>query len=161
MNEIKNKLPADPGALVIGIIAIVIILTGCCCGILSIPTLIATIIGWVWAAKSKKAYLQNPEQYVAKSYSNVNTGLIMNMIATILIALLLAVGLVFQGLSLFNPENYFDQLENSGFELNDDVDTNEDVEEIDTWEYEDSIDSTETEVRPVEVKEMTDSIDNN
>jgi len=155
LNEIKNKLSADPGALVIGIIAIVIITTGCCCGILSVPTLIATIVGWVWAAKSKKAYLENPNQYDAKSYSNVKIGLLLNVIATIVIGILLTLGLFFQGLSLFDPENYFDKLENRSFN---DIE-NETItdEEVDTWNYEDTIDSTQVD-QPVKLDPIEDSI---
>jgi len=137
VNEIQKKLPADPGALVLGIISIVIILTGCCCGILSIPVLVMGIIGWVWASNSKKTYRENPENYSPRSYSNVNTGLVMNMICTIIVGVLLTLGLILEGFSLFNPETYFERWENNEFnrEMNDDDSLNGTDEEIDTWEY--------------------------
>lgn len=153
-NSTVRKLPADPGAMVLGIISIVIILTGCCCGILAIPVLIMAIIGWVWAAKSKKAYLENPQAYVPKSYSNVNTGLIMNMICTILVGVLLIIGLVLQGASLFNPETYFDEWEKR--QIGSEVEEYEEdgvSDEIDTWEYQESVDSIQVNDETLEVED--------
>ena len=153
VNQTISKLSADPGALVIGIISVVVVITGCCCGVLAIPVLILSLIGWIWAAKSKKAYLKNPEAYLAKSYSNVNTGLIMNMICTILVGILLIIGLFIFGASLFNPETYFDEWEKRQIEQFENEDAMDSSDEIDTWKYEDAVDSTATGDQVIEVEE--------
>ncbi|AZQ43404.1 SGT1 domain-containing protein [Nonlabens ponticola] len=163
MNEIKEKLSADPGALVIGIIGIVVILTGCCCSLLAIPILILTSIGWIWAAKSKKAYNQNPGAYTAKSYSNVKTGLIINMICTIIVAVLLFIGLIFEGANLFNVDNFLERLESGEFDSQvDDFEDTDDMydyesdsaSEVDEWKYEGTNDTV---IENVESREL-DSI---
>ncbi len=79
-----SKLPADPSALVLGIVALVLGFAGCCCyGIVAVIPLIISIIGLVAANKSLKEYAANPEAYSAQSKSNVSTGKILNIIAII------------------------------------------------------------------------------
>ncbi len=160
MNEIQNKLPADPGAMILGIIALVISLIGCCCGILAIPIAIMSIIGLVWANKSVKAYKMAPESYSPRSYSNVKSAKIVNMIALILSVIGFVISLIWFGSVMFDPEGIFKKLENGDF--NTQVDDFEDDgvidEEVDTWKYEDSVDSTQVNQDVIEVEQMTDSI---
>jgi len=79
-----NKLPADPTAMILGIIALVIGFAGCCCyGIVAIIPLSMSIIGLVMANKSIKEFNQNPEAYSPQSRSNVATAKILNIIALV------------------------------------------------------------------------------
>lgn len=159
MNEIRNKLSADPGSMILGIIALLISIVGCCCGILAIPAVIMSIIGLVWANKSMKAYEISPENYNPSSVSSVKSARVVNIIAIVLSVLGLIISIMFFGF-ISNPENIFNRLEKGEFNQIDD--TNDITkEEVDTWEYEDSMDSTEIDSRPLEVEELTDSIDNN
>jgi hypothetical protein len=87
-NQNRNKLPADPLALTLGIISLVLFLIGCWCyGLIGIITLIMSIIGLVAANKSVKLYNANPDQYAHSSYKNVSTGKILNIIALVLSAI--------------------------------------------------------------------------
>ncbi|MBC2843540.1 CCC motif membrane protein [Winogradskyella flava] len=80
-----NKLPADPLSLVLGILALVIGIAGCCCyGITAIVPLILGIIGLVTANKSLRQYGENPEFYSYQSRSNVNTAKVINIIAIVM-----------------------------------------------------------------------------
>jgi hypothetical protein len=160
LNEIRNKLPADPGAMILGIIALLISLVGCCCGILAIPAVIMSIIGLVWASKSITVYNAAPESYHQRSFSSVKSAKVVNIIALVLSVLGFLIALFVFGSLIANPENIFEQLENGKFSrgMNDAADDTTNDEEIDTWHYEEATDSTQTNERPVEVKEMTDSI---
>ena len=75
-----NKLPADPTALILGILGLVIVLPGCCCGFLNIISLILGIVGLVFATKSMKLYAANPEDFHHKSWSNVKAAKVINII---------------------------------------------------------------------------------
>jgi len=83
----QNKLPADPSATVLGIIALVIAITLGCCG-LSVIGLVLSIIGLVTANSSLREYALNPENYLLSSRSNVNTARILNIIALVLNSLI-------------------------------------------------------------------------
>ena len=84
----KSKLPADPTSLVLGIIALVFGIAGCCCyGISAIIPLGLSIWGLVMANKSLREYRENPEAYERSSYTNVNTARVINIIAVILNAI--------------------------------------------------------------------------
>jgi hypothetical protein len=77
-----NKLPADSTAMILGIIALVLGLAGCCCyGIVAIVPLTMSIIGLVMANKSIREFNENPEAYSPQSRSNVATAKIINIIA--------------------------------------------------------------------------------
>lgn len=81
----QNKLPADPLSIILGIIALVIIVGGCCCyGIPAIISLVLSIIGLMSANKSLTEYEANPEAYSNQSRSNVVTAKVINIIAVIL-----------------------------------------------------------------------------
>ena len=79
-----NKLPADPTAMILGIIALVLSFAGCCCGIFAFIPLVLSIIGLVMANKSLKEFQLNSENYVHQSRSNVSTAKILNIVALIL-----------------------------------------------------------------------------
>lgn len=159
MNEIKNKLSADPGAMILGIIALLISLVGCCCGILAIPAVIMSIIGLVWASKSITAYAAEPESYNPGSLSSVKSAKVVNIIALILSVIGFLIALLWFGSILANPENIFEQLENGDFtrQVDDYEDETITKEEVDTWEYEESTDSTQVD-QPVELDQIEDSI---
>ena len=96
-----SKLSADPTALVLGIVALVLGFASCCCyGIIAIIPLIVAIIGLVSANKSIREYNQHPEVYSAQSRSNVSTGKILNIIAIVfngIIVLFFLGALIFYG----------------------------------------------------------------
>jgi hypothetical protein len=165
VNETQNKLPADPGAMVLGIIALVISLIGCCCGILAIPALVMSIIGLVWANKSLKAYAAQPDHYTARSYSSTKSAKVVNIIALILSAIFVLVSLIWFGNFMADPGEIFEQLENGEWKFEttetygDDEVLEESDSDIDTWEYEedDAIiedDSLELEERVIEVEDF-------
>tara|TARA_R110001632_G_scaffold63280_7_gene151311 strand:+ start:109 stop:600 length:492 start_codon:yes stop_codon:yes gene_type:complete len=81
----NNTLPADPSSLILGIVALVIGIAGCCCyGIIAIVPLILGIIGLVMANRSIKEYDANPEGFSAVSRSNMVTAKVINIIAVVL-----------------------------------------------------------------------------
>lgn len=98
-----NKLPADPTALILGIVGLVIILPGCCCGLLTIVSLILGIIGVVLAGKSKTLYANDPENYHHKSWNNVKLGNILCVVVIVISVLTLAAQ---ASLLLFNGEKF-------------------------------------------------------
>jgi len=114
----QNKLPADPLSLILGILALVIGIAGCCCyGITAIVPLILAIIGLISANKSLREYGENPEAYNVQTRSNVNTARIINIIAVVLngLVLLLALGmLAFYGTLMSTA--ILDGIENGDFE---------------------------------------------
>lgn len=97
----NSKLSADPLAVILGIVALVLGFAGCCCyGVIAIVPLIIAIVGLVSANKSLKEYAQNPEIYDPRSKSNVSTGKVLNIIAIVFngIVVLFFIGmLVFYG----------------------------------------------------------------
>ena len=91
----QNKLSADPLALILGVLALLIGIAGCCCyGITAIIPLIMAIIGLVTANKSLREYGENPEVYAPQSRSTVNTAKIINIIAIVLNSLLVLVSII-------------------------------------------------------------------
>ncbi|MBT8245451.1 CCC motif membrane protein [Winogradskyella sp.] len=92
----KSKLPAEPTALVLGIIALVLGVAGCCCyDISAIIPLGLSIAGLVIANKSLRAYRENPEAYDQGSYRNVNTAKVINIVAVILNSLVFVFFIIF------------------------------------------------------------------
>jgi predicted membrane protein len=90
-----NKLSADPTALILGIISLVILFLGCCCGFLAVISLALGIVGLVLATKSLKEYDQSPENYSHQSRQNVYIGKILSLIGTILSGIFLLVIVLF------------------------------------------------------------------
>lgn len=154
MNEIQNKLPADPGAMILGIIALIISLIGCCCGILAIPAVIMSIIGLIWANKSMTTYAQTPDTYSLSSFSNVKSARVINIIALVLSGIALIISLIFFGTLISDPENIFRQIESGEFNT-EEYEDNTTTEDVDTWEYEENTQSDES---SMELEETTDSL---
>ncbi len=77
----QKRLPADSGAMTLGIIALSITLVGFCCGLFALVALAMSIVGLLKANKSIALYRENQELYLEQSYKNVNTGRILNIIA--------------------------------------------------------------------------------
>lgn len=123
----QNKLPADPSALILGIIGLVIGIAGCCCyGFTAIIPLGLSIVGLVMANKSMKLYRLNPEEFSESSRSNVSIARVINIISIVLNSLFLLVvigALAFLGVA--GMTGAFDDLTNDTYS----TDNN--------WEYED------------------------
>ncbi|WP_298322636.1 CCC motif membrane protein [uncultured Dokdonia sp.] len=123
----QNKLPADPSALILGIVGLVIGIAGCCCyGFTAIIPLGLSIAGLVMANKSMKLYRLNPEEFSESSRSNVSIARVLNIISIILngLFLLIVIGaLAFLGVA--GMTGAFDDLTNDAYS----TDNN--------WEYED------------------------
>lgn len=125
--NMKNKLSADPTALVLGIVSLVIVISGCCCGFLAIISLALSIVGLVSANKSLNEFYLNPENYISESRSNVNAGKIVCIIGVILSSILILISVVFfafqgQYLSKKILEKYYESKEvQHQVEINDTV----------------------------------------
>ncbi|MDN3491808.1 CCC motif membrane protein [Winogradskyella bathintestinalis] len=140
-----NKLSADPLALILGILALVIGIASCCCyGLTAIVPLAMSIIGLVVANKSLRDFRETPDVYDPQSRNNVNTAKIINIIALVingLIVLIAAGVLIFYGTmlsSVFLDE--FKDFENDDFYQNDEFyhpDSESDT--INTWNDEENI----------------------
>lgn len=131
---IKNKLSADPSALILGIISLVIILFGCCCGFLAIVSLILSIIGLVTASNSLKEYYANPDVYSHQSKQNVNAAKIICIIGTIISALFILVfALVFFIYQISLSEVFKEKIEEiNNKKVNDSLFYNESINEYNT-----------------------------
>ncbi len=132
----ENKLPADPTALILGIIGLIFGLVGCCCyGITAIIPLGLSIVGLVMANKSLKLYRANPSEFSESSRSNVSIGRILNIISIVVNSLFLVViilMIVFVGVA--GVQGAFDSIKDKGF-------GNENTKE---WEYEDDFNDDAT-----------------
>jgi hypothetical protein len=110
----QSKLPADSLSLILGIIALVIIVGGCCCyGFPAFVGLILSIIGLISANKSLAEYDVNPEIYSHQSRSNVATAKIINIIAVILSSIISLIMIGF--LILYGSILSFGMFNNSNF----------------------------------------------
>jgi hypothetical protein len=145
----QNKLPADPSSMILGIVALVIIIGGCCCyGLVSIVSLALGIIGLVNANRSLKEYANNPEVYLVSSRSNVYTAKVLNIIAIVisslwmvfLIVVLIIYGALFSGLMLNNLKNIDQWNEDDNFEYQYEYhyEENESIETDSLYHYQDS-----------------------
>lgn len=108
----NNKLAADPLALILGILSLVLGIAGCCCyGLTAIIPLILAIIGLISANKSLKEYRLHPEAFSAQSANNVNSAKIINIIGIVIngfVFLISLVVIVFYGTML--SSNIFDEI---------------------------------------------------
>jgi len=156
----QNKLSADPIALVLGIIALVLGVAGCCCyGITAIVPLAMSIIGLVMANKSLREFGENPEAFNPQSRSNVNTAKIINIIAIVLnglVVLIALVALAFYG-TLFSSA-ILDGIQNGNFEEDDyyyesEYETTIEPEDSENWD-DDTYIIEEEEVDSVQVEEL-------
>lgn len=90
-----NKLPADPTAIILGIVSVVIVGLGCCCGLFAIGSLILGIIGLVMANKSIKLYRHDPENYTSQSRSNTGVGQVICIVGVVISSILVLISLVY------------------------------------------------------------------
>lgn len=158
-----NKLPADPLALILGILALLIGIVGCCCyGITAIVPLTMAIIGLVTANKSLREFDGNPEAYDPQSRNNVNTARIVNIIAVVLNSLIFLMALaVLAFYGTFLSTVFLKELENRDFE-NDDYyyESEMETDSTDIWLDDDYIIIEEnTEIEEV-LEVEKDSMDN-
>ena len=132
----QNKLPADPLALILGILALLIGIAGCCCyGITAIIPLIMGVIGLVTANKSLREYRENPEAFSPQTRSNVNTARIINIIAIVLNGLIFfiaVIGLIFFGAAM--TSGMLDDLNYDSSEDDDYFETEIEADTTNTWE---------------------------
>lgn len=89
-----NKLAADPSALILGVVSLVIILVGCCCGFLTIISLALAIVGLVLAVKSLREFDADSQKYSIESRKNVVAGKIVCIVATVISSLYIVTAIV-------------------------------------------------------------------
>ncbi len=80
----NRKLSADPNALIFGIISLVIVFLGCCCGLFAFVSFGLSIAGIVIANKGLREYNKAPEEYDFNSKNNVFIGKVLSIIALVL-----------------------------------------------------------------------------
>ncbi len=85
-----SKLDADPMGLILGVLSIVITMSGCCCGPLAGISIVLSIIGWYMCSSSLKKYAEEPELYSYQSYNNVKMARVMNIVIFVLSILYIA-----------------------------------------------------------------------
>lgn len=157
---IMNKLPGDPLALILGVLALVIGIAGCCCyGITALIPLIMAIIGLVTANKSLREFGENPEAYNPQSRSNVKTAKIINIIAIVmngLIVLVSVLAIAFYGTLISSA--FLEGLNNRDFEVEEYYEEYE-SDSIDVWEEDDYIIEEATGIEQVEETKI-DSLSN-
>lgn len=156
----QNKLPADPLALILGILALVIGIVGCCCyGVTAIVPLTMSIIGLVVANRSLREFGENPDAYDPQSRSNVNTAKIINIIAIVFNSLIFLAALaVFAFYGTLISSAILEGMENGNFEDDYYYDSEMDSDTINIWEddtyiIEEEADSTLNEVLQETIKE--------
>jgi hypothetical protein len=136
----RNKLPADPLSLILGVLALIIGLVGCCCyGVTAIVPLIMAVIGLIVANKSIREFKNNPDAFDPQSISNVNTAKIINIIAIVLNGIIFLVAfaaLIFYGTIISSA--ILDGIENGNFE-EDDYYYEAETDSLDGWEEDDYI----------------------
>lgn len=114
----QNKLPADPSALILGIIGLVLGVAGCCCyGFTALIPLVLSIVGLVSANKSMQLYNANPSEFSESSRSNVSLGRILCIISIIMnsLFLLIVIGAItIIGIAGF--QGAFDSFKNKAYE---------------------------------------------
>jgi hypothetical protein len=84
-----KKLSADPNALIFGIISLVIVFLGCCCGLFVLVSFALSIVGLVLANKSLREYNNAPDEYSFSSKNNVFVAKVLNIIGLVLSSLIL------------------------------------------------------------------------
>ncbi len=136
----RSKLPADPSAMVLAIIATVLFVLCCCFGG-PIISLILTTIGFILAHNSVNKYKENAGHYDPNSFKKVNNAKIFNLVVGVISLLVIIISLldVFDNYSQFG-DNYFDDIfgNNNGYYEDDSL--YEDSETEDDWyEYEEEV----------------------
>lgn len=111
-----NKLAADPTSLILGIVSLVIIFLGCCCGIFAVIALVMSIIGLVFAVKSLKEFDEYPDNFSVQSRKNVYAGKIVCLIGIILSALFIIIYAVVFAIYQVNFADKFKEIYREGRE---------------------------------------------
>lgn len=111
-----NKLAADPTSLILGIVSLVIIFLGCCCGIFAVIALIMSIIGLVFAVKSLNEFDAYPDNFSVQSRKNVYAGKIVCLIGIILSAIFIIIYAVVFALYQVNFADKFKEIYQEGRE---------------------------------------------
>ncbi len=107
----ESKLPADPLALILGIMSLIISVGGCCLSgmffpfaILAIVPIVVSVIGLLMANRSLKAYRESPEVYLKTSKDNVYTAKVLNLVTLIfgaIVFLTLLIGFITVGTAFY------------------------------------------------------------
>ncbi|NMH27613.1 CCC motif membrane protein [Flavobacterium silvaticum] len=131
-----HKLPGDPSSVILGVIALVLILFGCCCGVFAIASLVLGIVGLTQAQRSLLLHASDPEMYSGKSREMVSTGRIINIIAIAISGIILLLQLIYFVIvgSMAGPE-FWRSLRNSRHQIETDstyYKTQQDTSYIDT-----------------------------
>ena len=158
-----NRLSADPAAMILGILSILLSLTACCCSWLFFIPAIMSIIGLVLANKSIKMYAESPDNFIPSSIKNVQTAKVLNIIGVILSGLFFLVFLVriiFLGSAI--STSILDDFRNNN-ETFEDYDWNEeDVEDqdsiyqrTDTIQWQETIDEEIIEIEEEDIEETS------
>jgi hypothetical protein len=80
MEEIRFQKPL-PNANLVLTLSILSLVTCCCFGVTGF---VLAAIALVFANKDLKLYMDNPEQYLPSSYSNLSTGRVLSIISLVL-----------------------------------------------------------------------------
>jgi hypothetical protein len=152
-NQIKKDLSADPWGMIIGILSLVLLFTGCCCGILLIFPLILSIIGLLFCNSSLRTFALDVDSYKVKSYNNVKQAKTLNIIALVISAVFLLI------LSLVLGKGIMDGFDNSNWNYSSTTEND--------WYYEDEEQTDPTViindqgemVEEIEQEAATDSLD--
>ena len=112
-----NKLSADPTALILGIVSLVIVFFGCCCGLLVGLSLALSIVGLVLAVNSLKEFDANSENYSIQSRKNVYAAKIICIIGIVLSSIYIVMAVAFfaykgGNLSKMILDKYYEAKEN-------------------------------------------------
>ena len=90
-----SKLSADPIALILAIISLILGFLGCCCyGILAFIPLLLGIIGLVLANNSLKEYYENQEVFSIQSKNNVDLAKILNIVSIVINGIIFLFGII-------------------------------------------------------------------
>ena len=143
----SSKLAADPLALVLGILSLVLGIAGCCCyGLTAIVPLILAIIGLISANRSLREYRENPEAFSSQSASNVNTARIINIIGVIIngFVVLISIAIIALYGTMLSSE-IFDEIRKN-------------ARTDDYYDYEIEIDTTDSRNKDFDIEEAIDSV---
>lgn len=138
-----NKLPADPIALILGIVSLVVGFAGCCCyGIFAFVPILLSIVGLIMANKSLKEFDQNQQVFSPQSRNNVVIAKTLNIVSIVINSIIfisVIIVFVFYGTLLsqdvfknykkeYQIEDQYEMEEDStynDFELLEEIDSNE------------------------------------
>ncbi|MGJ8683265.1 MAG: hypothetical protein ACSHWW_01490 [Nonlabens sp.] len=149
----RTKLPADPSAMVLAIIATCVFVLCCCFGG-PILAFILSVIGFILANNSVNKYKQNAEQYDPGSFKKVSNAKIFNLVVGIVSLLIIGLGLfdVFDNAYRFGDSDFQDIFGNDNEYYDEELDYEESEVEDDWYEYEEEIDSMEQDIDSIEME---------